>query len=114
MRTGDVIQGALNYWDRHGWCRGSITNGRGACAVGALQQAMFGHFYIVDPVERAQYLEMVEVVARYLPDGYVGDYACDASSPNAGERIAGYNDEKGYRAIREVFEKAMLNEGVTL
>lgn len=115
--TGDIIQRAIAYWDTHGWCGGQLQDLRGrVCAIGALRAGLFGRVQGTNPLlDRMEVGHLAQVIARYLPADFE-EAAHGLGDPSylAGVRIASYNDRMGYKAIREVFEKAALNEGVTL
>lgn len=109
--VGDIIVGAIKEFDTHGWCTGQVLNRQGQmCAVGGVSKAMTGeaNVFTTGTLGTPKWNAVMAALASHLPQDY---------HPDDGDvtRVITYNNSRtSYQEVRDWFEKAALNEGVTL
>jgi hypothetical protein len=116
--VGDVVLGALNEFERHGWCRGQLEDNDGKlCAVGAVSKHLTGNAHYLcfrrsgvrDFALRNAVWDALRAHIPGLPPHYLADYDESIS------RVVWYNNSRtSYEEIREWFAKTAADEGITL
>lgn len=125
--TGDVLIAAVKQFDEHGWCTGSLKNKAGEmCAVGALMEVIGHPADFRQPVREVYGLSFLELwedplyqnalhaLRRHIPGDFSSGppWMCDDDD---GCWVVKYNNTRtSYAEIREWFEKAAMDEGVSL
>jgi hypothetical protein len=103
--VGDLLIDAISVMDQRGWCQDSLENDQGAvCAIGAVNMVLYGSSRSAYPASTKGYYAF-RALAAQIPDPWADVYD-----------VIEYNNARGrtYQEIRDWFEKAALNEGVTL
>lgn len=122
MKTGELINKALEGFRTHGWCTKFMKDDQGRmCAVGGVMWAQTG-----DALWRRDsgaYRMAIHALNRHIPEDFqgkrtirplsAGTLDCDFYRVEA--RVVDYNNSREtFTEIEEWFEKTALNEGITL
>lgn len=118
VSTQEIAQKMLKLWEERGHARYVMEGPSGnLCALGALHVAMFGRARLTS-AERPQRGPVVIELANLLPQDFKESYY-EAHTPVqelyhfpesevAANMLALYNDNRGYKAIRQLVEKAAI------
>lgn len=106
--TGDILMAAIKQFDEKGWCVGELESETGAmCAAGVLSYVLMGRVSW-QCWEKPEFSDATQALADHLPVDFVAGHP-------ALYRVVTYNNTRtDYSEIRDWFEKAALDEGVTL
>lgn len=111
--VGDRINAAIEVMDTEGWCKGRLHNDLGErCAVGAI--------LVTTSRLHHSYFPAVDKVFEHLPEEFKTGHAHrgvkNVWDDSHISRVVGFNNhpDTTYEMLRGVFEKAALDEGVTL
>jgi hypothetical protein len=110
-RVGDALVRAIEVLDTKGWCKYTVEDQSGKrCAYGA---------YALDVGDWMLSYRISDALWNHLPEEFKTGNAWEGVRNGADchvGRVVAFNnhDDTTYRDVRALFEKAALNEGVTL
>jgi hypothetical protein len=99
MSVADVLAGAREYMEKHGWIRDELKNEEGVCSLGALEHYTLGLYNNrYDPERNNLYRKAVLALAKALPRS---DY-------HAASQVIYFNDEvaENKQEVLDAFAKA--------
>lgn len=130
MTIGDTIMASLNAIRTKGWCAGIRHDSHGkVCAIGAVECALYGLNTYETGESHPAFMPTMNALARYLPPVDEWEDRVDPSvrpylrrwplqrSPSDDYNetlVALYNNSHTQQEVEDWFEKAALNEGLTV
>lgn len=110
---GNIIAKAAKEIETRGWCQGTLENDKGeVCALGAVHHVLVGrcNFWHRGYEQSDQRDAALKVLAAHIPADFESHF------PRSSSRVVTYNNAKGRtkQDMLELFEKAALDEGVSL